>query len=217
MQTQGYNLEGLAQANAILTSSNYTIMAQLAQMIVTMKAMHAQLKTLASAKTNQASPKRKFYCWSCGSNFTHGSKTWSAKKAGHQEEAYYKKIFGGSEKGCAWRLGAKGNKIKIINPKISLINHIDTPTNTTSTNMLVIVDSGTNIHLSRQATHTMSPVIMDIEMNRWNHYGVDIYSNITATRSKQDNDTDPHFPENADSPINIIGGLMWWWMHHHTR
>ena len=41
MRTQGYNLEGLAQANAVLTSSNSAVMAQLAQMTVTMNAMQA--------------------------------------------------------------------------------------------------------------------------------------------------------------------------------
>ena len=30
--------------------------------------------------------------------------------------------------------------------------------------MLAVVDSGTNIHISRQATPTMAPVIMDHEM-----------------------------------------------------
>ena len=75
MQTQGYDLEGLAQANAVLTRSNSAVMKQLAKTTMTMNAMQAQLKTLASAQNNQAMPKRKFYCWSCGRNFTHGSKT----------------------------------------------------------------------------------------------------------------------------------------------
>ena len=113
-------------------------MEQLEHMTVTMDAMQDQLKTVASAQTNQARPKRKFYCWSCGSNLTHGRKTCSAKKSGHQEEAYHNKIMGGSEKGCERRLGAIDNKIKISNPKISLTNHIDNPPNPTSTNMLEI-------------------------------------------------------------------------------
>ena len=69
--------------------------------------------------------------------------------------------MGGSEKGCELKLGCMYNKIKISNPKISLINHIDTPTNPTSTNMLSIADSGENIHLAIQTTPTMAPVIMD--------------------------------------------------------
>ena len=66
-----------------------------------------------------------------------------------------------SDKGCEWRLGAIYNKIKISNPKISLTNNIDAPPNTTSTNMLSIVDSGVNIHLSRQSTPATAPVIMN--------------------------------------------------------
>ena len=81
----------MAQANAVLTRSNSAVMAQLAHMTVTMNTMQAQLKTLASAQINQARPKIKVYCWSYGINFTHGRKTCSANKAGHQEEAYYKK------------------------------------------------------------------------------------------------------------------------------
>ena len=56
------------------------------------------------------------------------------------------------------------NKIKISNPKIILINHIDAPPNPTSNNMLSIADSGANIHLEIQATPTMAPVIMDNEI-----------------------------------------------------
>ena len=69
--------------------------------------------------------------------------------------------MGGSEKGCEWRLGAIDNKIKISNPKISLINHIDAPPNPTSTNMLAIADSGANIHVARQSTPTILPVVTD--------------------------------------------------------
>ena len=73
-------------------------------------------------------------------------------------------MMDGSEKGCEWRLGAIDNKIKISNPEISLINLINTPPNPTSTNMIKIADSGANIHLAKQATPTMAPVIMDNEM-----------------------------------------------------
>ena len=97
--TQGYELEGLAQANAVLTRLKSSVITQLAQMTVIMNAMQEQLKTLASVQTNQVRPKIKYYCWSCGSNFTHGIITCSEKKAGHQEEVYYKKMMGGSEKG----------------------------------------------------------------------------------------------------------------------
>ena len=100
MRIPGYDLEGLAKANAVLTRSKSAVMVQLAHMNVIMNAMQAQLQSLASAKNNQARPKRRFYCRSCGRNFTHGSKTCSEKKAGHQEEVYYKIMMGGSEKGC---------------------------------------------------------------------------------------------------------------------
>ena len=49
MQTKGYDLEGLTQDNAVLYRSNSAVMADLEQMTVTMNAMQAQLKTLASA------------------------------------------------------------------------------------------------------------------------------------------------------------------------
>ena len=115
--------------------------------------------------TNQPSKaKRKHYCWSCGSNYTRGGVTCSSKKAGHQEESYYKKRMGGSEKGCEWRLGEIVNKIEISNPKISFIHYIGIPHNPTSTNILAIADSDANIHLARQATPTISPVIMENEM-----------------------------------------------------
>ena len=64
MRTRGYELKGLAKSNAVLTSLNSVIMEQLENMTVPMNAMQAQLKTLDSAQTNQARPKRKFYCWS---------------------------------------------------------------------------------------------------------------------------------------------------------
>ena len=72
--TQTYDIEGLEHANAVLTILNSTVMAQSAQMNLTMNAMKAQLKTLASLKTNESRSNRKFYCWSCRSNFNHGEK-----------------------------------------------------------------------------------------------------------------------------------------------
>ena len=67
----------------------------------------------------------------------------------------------GSKKGREWRLGAIVNKIEISNPKISLIKYIDTPHNPTSNNILAITDSGANIHLSKQSTLTMAPVVIE--------------------------------------------------------
>ena len=94
MQIQTYKLEGLAQANEVITSSNSESMAQLSQVTVTMNAMQAQMKTLTATSTNPTRTRSKFYSWICGSNFTHRSKTYSDKKNGHKEEAYHKKLLG---------------------------------------------------------------------------------------------------------------------------
>ena len=68
--------------------------------------------------------------------------------------------MGGSKKGFDWRLGAIDNKVEIINPKNSLLDYIKTRPNPSSTNMLNIADSGVNIHITKQTTHTMTPVMM---------------------------------------------------------
>ena len=53
IQRQSYELEGMEQANAVITRSNTAVMAQLAQMTVTINSMQAQLKTLAADPTKQ--------------------------------------------------------------------------------------------------------------------------------------------------------------------
>ena len=83
----------MEQSNAALTSSNSAVMAHFSQMIVTMNAPQEQLKTLASEKINQARSKRKHYFWRCGTNFTRRSRICPSNKAGHQDEAYYKKGY----------------------------------------------------------------------------------------------------------------------------
>ena len=60
--------------------------------------------------------------------------------------------MGRSEKGCEWRLGEIVHKIENINPKIYLINYIDTPPNPTSNGMLAISASGVNINPEKQAS-----------------------------------------------------------------
>ena len=52
IQTKNYKLEGLAQSNEVLTSSNTAVMAQLAHMTGTIDVMQTQLKMLAYAPTN---------------------------------------------------------------------------------------------------------------------------------------------------------------------
>ena len=84
IQAQSYKLEGLAQSNALLTSSNSAVMEQLSQLTVTMNSMQAQLYIFSSAPTNQTRNKSNYYCWICGRNYTHGYKTCSANKAGHK-------------------------------------------------------------------------------------------------------------------------------------
>ena len=88
IQIYSHKLEGMAQFNVVLTRSNTAVMALLAQMNVIMNAIQAQLHSLAAEPKNQTSLKRKYYCWSCGRNYTHGSKTCSSNKSGHQDEPY---------------------------------------------------------------------------------------------------------------------------------
>ena len=93
MQTHSYELEGLAQANEVLTSSNSAGMGQLAHITVTMNDLKAHIKTLALATTNPTMSKRKFYCWICRRNFTHKSKICLAQKKFHKEDVYKKKLL----------------------------------------------------------------------------------------------------------------------------
>ena len=60
MKTQSYKLEGLAQANAVLTSYNSDVMEQFAKINVTKNSMQAQLKTLLPTATNPTRTKRNF-------------------------------------------------------------------------------------------------------------------------------------------------------------
>ena len=148
------------KANSVLARSNLAAMTQLAQMTVMINSMQVQLDNFSSAPIKPTSTKSKYYFWSWGSNYTHWSKTCSDKKAVHKEEAFYKKRLCGREKECEWRLGGVINKIEISNPKISLINCIRTPPNFPSNNTLAIAHSGANIHLEKQSTTTMAPVII---------------------------------------------------------
>ena len=60
MQTHSYELEGLAQANAVLTSSNSVVMAKFSKMTVTINAMQAHIKTFSLTTTNPTRTKRNF-------------------------------------------------------------------------------------------------------------------------------------------------------------
>ena len=72
------------------------------------------------------------------------------------------------------------NKIKISNPKISLLNCFATPPNPPSNNMLSIADSGENIHLAKQATTTIAPVIMLNEVTAKLTDGITMESVVTS-------------------------------------
>ena len=104
MQTHSYKLERMEQYNAVLTSSKSAVMAHLTQTTVAMNAIQAQINILSSSRTNQTRSNRKYHCWSCGINYTHRIKPCSAKKLGHWEEVWYKKILVRSKKGCKWRV-----------------------------------------------------------------------------------------------------------------
>ena len=56
------------------------------------------------------------------------------------------------------------NKIKMSTPKISLINNIRTPTNSSIKYTLEIAYLGTSIHLANQPTPTMAQVILSKEI-----------------------------------------------------
>ena len=70
----------------------------------------------------------------------------------------------GNRKGYILRLEVIINNIEISNPKISLTNCIGNPPNYPSNNTLAVVDSGVNIHLAKQSTTTMAPVIIPNEI-----------------------------------------------------
>ena len=61
MQNQWYEMEVLAEANAVLISFNSAVMEQLAQLATAMGKMQAQLNTLSSSETTIT--KQKYYCW----------------------------------------------------------------------------------------------------------------------------------------------------------
>ena len=73
------------------------------------------------------------------------------------------------------------NKIKISTPKISLINNVGIPPNSTSKYTLAISDSGAKIHLANQAIPTMDPVIISKYTTSRLTYGSTMKSSDTAT------------------------------------
>ena len=72
------------------------------------------------------------------------------------------------------------NKIKSSNPKLGLISNIGNPHNFTSKHTLAIEDSGANIHLDKQYTTTMDPVIISNDMATRLPYGSTMESSHIA-------------------------------------
>ena len=60
MKKQSYKLEGLEQANSLLTSSNSDVMSQLAEMTVTVNAIQKQLKKNHQQQQTQQVPRESF-------------------------------------------------------------------------------------------------------------------------------------------------------------
>ena len=87
MKNHIYDMEGLAQENAVITRTIYIVISQLDNMTATMNTMQAQLNTSSAASKNLTRPKRKYYSWRCRRNFSHGIKERPSKKPGHKDEA----------------------------------------------------------------------------------------------------------------------------------
>ena len=95
---------------------------------------------------------------------------------GPQVGILLQELIGRKQKGCKRWLGAIFNKIEMSTLKISLINCIGTPPNYPSKNMLSIADSGANIHLAKQSTTIIAPVIISDDTKSRLPYGRTIES-----------------------------------------
>ena len=104
------------------------------------------------------------------------------------------------------------NKVKISNPKISLMNFIGTPPTYPGNNTLAIADPGANINLAKQATTTMAPVITSNEITSRLPDGSTMeYSHIVTLQlpglSKKTRKN--HIsPKTKNIPTNIIRSIM---------
>ena len=75
-------MEGLSQANSVLTRFNSEFMAQLAHMTVTMNETQAKLNTFSLATTNTTRTQRIFTLGVAGATILMGVKTaWTRKRA----------------------------------------------------------------------------------------------------------------------------------------
>ena len=89
-------MDGLAQLNAVLTSTDTTVMAQLVQITESMGDIQEQIKTLST----NTEPKSKHQCWIIGRKLKHGSRHLPINKSGYKYEAHYINRVGGSNKVC---------------------------------------------------------------------------------------------------------------------
>ena len=85
-------MEGLSQANVVLTSSNYAVMAQLEQLTASIGAIQAQVKTITSLPFTTT--KQKYYFLSNIRNYSHVNKSCPTKKARHKYGDFYKTNLG---------------------------------------------------------------------------------------------------------------------------
>ena len=96
MQHQRQYMDGLAQLNAILTSTNTTVMAQLVQITESMGDIQEQIKTLST--NTEPNSAHKF--WIIGRKLKHGRRHFPTNKSGYKDEAHYINRVGGSNKVC---------------------------------------------------------------------------------------------------------------------
>ena len=126
-------------------------MAQLSQLTLAMNTIQAKMKALASTSTNITRKRLNSTAGAVEENALMGVKPDFSReltiKRRHNTIKY---------------LGVMGDnkKIEIYTPKLSLINNIGTPHNSPSKQTLAITDSGANMHLSKQSTTKMAPVII---------------------------------------------------------
>ena len=72
----------MAQSNAVLTSSNSSVVTQLAQMTVTMYDMQAQIKKLSSTTTKPTRTNIQYNSWICGKKtLVEVKPSWKRKQA----------------------------------------------------------------------------------------------------------------------------------------
>ena len=77
-------MDGLAQEMYVLTSTKIVVMEQLVQLTAEMGKMQERIKNMNMGKN----PKRKYDCWSCGSNLKHRIRSCPKKKSGHKDNVH---------------------------------------------------------------------------------------------------------------------------------